>query len=306
MRTPLTRTSKDSKSDDTLRVEGRLEERIKSFAEFVDLIRHRYKSLEWAFRGQSDGSWNLAPSIERAIGLKKQIQRLSSINAWSEEQELVRYFKERARHYIEDVPDFDDDLAWLALMQHHGAPTRLLDWTRSPYVALFFAVADGSLETEPAVWAVNTLSLERYFQCSDTTHEQQEHPRDPKDWFRTNFMTPRRDGPRGPTVIIAVSPSLANRRMTLQQGLFLCSSDPNVQFHQSLQDLLPNANAKSGSPTLAKFTLAPSMRLEALRELGRMNISYATLFQGIDGFGRSLATRLAVSDPKHFSDRAAH
>jgi hypothetical protein len=54
------------------------------------------------------------------------------------ESGLLRRFKRQAHHYISNPPEENDPLEWLALMQHYGAPTRLLDWTYSFFVALYF------------------------------------------------------------------------------------------------------------------------------------------------------------------------
>jgi hypothetical protein len=57
---------------------------------------------------------------------------------------IVREFMRRAHHYLADVPENGSWFEWLALMQHHGAPTRLLDWTYSPAIAVHFALAHAS------------------------------------------------------------------------------------------------------------------------------------------------------------------
>ncbi len=104
------------------------------------------QSLAWAFRGLKSDQWLLRTSLER----------LDAPPIYEAERYLVSTFQRRAHHYISDPPDIDDELEWLALMQHHGAPTRLLDWTKSPYVALFFAVRDAT-ETagNSALWAID-------------------------------------------------------------------------------------------------------------------------------------------------------
>src|ERR1700739_1556162 len=53
------------------------------------------------------------------------------------------------------LPAEKEELEWMALMRHHGAPTRLLDWTRSPYVAAFFAIAEAREDEESAIWAID-------------------------------------------------------------------------------------------------------------------------------------------------------
>ena len=58
----------------------------------------------------------------------------------AQEERILRIFKRKAHHFLSAGPLPDDDFEWLALMQHHGAPTRLLDFTWSPYVAAFFAL----------------------------------------------------------------------------------------------------------------------------------------------------------------------
>lgn len=67
---------------------------------------------------------------------------------------LLNNFQRRAHHYIDDPPELDDRLEWLALMQHHGAPTRLLDFSHSFYVAAFFSME--SAEQDAAVWALSS------------------------------------------------------------------------------------------------------------------------------------------------------
>ncbi|HJV86236.1 MAG TPA: FRG domain-containing protein [Noviherbaspirillum sp.] len=82
---------------------------------------------KWLFRGQTDACWNLAPSVHRGYTAQQ-------------ERYLTNEFRVRARSRHYSCPSSDDYPGWLALMQHYGLPTRLLDWTYSPLTAAFFSV----------------------------------------------------------------------------------------------------------------------------------------------------------------------
>src|SRR5690348_13241748 len=87
-------------------------------------------SENWAFRGQLNTQWKLRTAIERTdfITLHKGV-----------EANFVQEFMRGARNYLRRDETPNHLIEWLALMQHHGAPTRLLDFSKSPFVASFFA-----------------------------------------------------------------------------------------------------------------------------------------------------------------------
>lgn len=117
---------------------------VNAWAEFVAIV-DGHKGTH-AFRGMSDARWRLQSSLERYI--PEGNERLSA------ELALLIQSQKRAHDYIHAGKEPRTNREWLALMQHFGAPTRLLDFTRSPYVAALFAFENLGTH-DRAVWAVD-------------------------------------------------------------------------------------------------------------------------------------------------------
>ncbi|MFC2023948.1 FRG domain-containing protein, partial [Chloroflexota bacterium] len=125
---------------------------IDSWENFQKLVTGpTYRS--WAFRGHERSEWSLYSTLSRRFidfGVHKE--------AWAhQEDRIFRIFCRKAHLFLKHVPKKDRAFEWLSIMQNHGAPTRLLDFTWSPFVAAFFALEKA--ETDSAVWAVNFAKL---------------------------------------------------------------------------------------------------------------------------------------------------
>jgi FRG domain len=91
---------------------------IESWPDFLEMMAGP-KYRNWAFRGQRDASWPLVSSLTRYLN-KHKIHR----HAWAaQEDRIYRIFGRKAHLFLDHVPDDDDAFQWLALMQHHGAPS---------------------------------------------------------------------------------------------------------------------------------------------------------------------------------------
>src|SRR5262245_17838610 len=169
------------------------------------------RPYQWIFRGQEDASWALAPTIERAFPPKRRVEV---------ERQTLRDFKAKAHFYTSHVPADDDTLSWLAQMRHQGVPTRLLDWTYSPHVALFFAALKQGNNDRAAVWALD-FTLPREF-------------REVLMWPDASIESVKlfeADSAReGKGLVTAALPKFEVGRMSLQQGLFLLSTKPTEPF----------------------------------------------------------------------------
>lgn len=88
---------------------------IQSWAEFVGIVQSWQGFRNWCFRGQASADWSLKSSLSRHIEVSKVSER-----AWSlQESRIRRIFRRKSHLFIDDLPA-DDELEWLALMQHHG------------------------------------------------------------------------------------------------------------------------------------------------------------------------------------------
>jgi hypothetical protein len=119
----------------------------------------KYMGHDWLFRGQRSHSWELETSLERCCNR----QKISPQHRSRIEQELFREFRRTYQQYSQHIPDLDSAIEWLSLMQHHGAPTRLLDFTYSIYVAAYFALeaADGELRNLGCSWPLGITAIAR-------------------------------------------------------------------------------------------------------------------------------------------------
>ena len=222
----------------------------------------------WAFRGERDERVPLYSSLSRYL------QAFSvARDAWpDQEARILRIFKRKAPQFLAQPPDAEDDFQWLALMQHHGAPTRLIDFTWSPYVAAFFALertmADG------VVWAMNPARIESS-RAPEPTHMD---PRVGAN-FRRYFLKGNH------RIIWMGEPHNMNRRLIAQSGTFAVPGVLDLPIDRIVKT--PNQE-----DVLAKIVLPNSVREVGMRELYRMNITYATLFPDLDGLARSMGYEL--------------
>jgi hypothetical protein len=253
--------------------------RLESWDAFLKIITDSTYS-NWAFRGHRKQEWPLDSALTRYFRAF-QIDR----RAWPyQEGRILRVFKRKAHQFLAQPPDPEDDFQWLALMQHHGAPTRLLDFTWSPYVAAFFALERA--EEDAAVWALNPVHI--------SSGGLRRSPKRPEEAITSQEMDPRHkgnyaryflDGDR--EFIWLGEPDVMNRRLIAQSGTFVL---PGV-LDRPMEEIA--RNYPDPDNMTAKFILpAPQIRETALRELYRMNITYATLFPDLDGLARSLRYEL--------------
>ena len=208
------------------------------------------------FRGQSNEAWPLSPTIWR-----------SAYNYTpADERWFIHEFRARAstRHSVEI--DYEDQPKWLSTMQHYGLPTRLLDWSRSPLVALFFAIgtlaSDHSLQTPPdaALWILdpylfNSIHYKGFVTPSINSKKC-------RFAVEEAFRTPHAG--YKPHSAMAILATESDSRMFVQQGVFTI----HRQADQSLIDHRLRAAylAKIVIPGESKRKIAKELKILGIRE----------------------------------------
>jgi len=254
------------------------ERRIDSWEEFAATIRQldlwAGVGVRWLFRGQADAKHTLSPSLSRIL----QRYPVSRKEAELSEGAFMAEFAKRAHEHLPPamIPRQSDPLGILVSMQHYGAPTRLLDWTESPYVAAYFAV-EHSPEVDGAVWALKApLFKTAGWVMPDPRNEPVLRP-----WL---FGQPPRD------IVGLVFPMIMTDRMAAQQTLFTVS--PNIfADHAVLLEGLPDSVIKAEEakgPVWLKMTIPAAQKFHFQRDLRPMNVTAQALFPGLDGLGRGV------------------
>ncbi len=248
----------------------------------------RLRPVDLACRGQAMKHDKILPRIDRCLQLHDLHERLRM------ERALCQRFREHAPIYLSDVERVYLKTRWLELvvMQHYGAPTRLLDWTKSPWVATFFAASDG-WEKDGYVYIFRRDRLEELVQqrvgseLSNLVWGPHGTDLGSSDtmWDTAQANDRLFDGATVSRLSRWVTTFYCRQahfpRLIAQQGLFTFASKPNVDHWNAIRKLL-------GERERWVFKIAAKAKPEILRRLNVIGLNGATLFPGADGIGRSL------------------
>jgi len=261
----------------------------------------------FAFRGQSSAKWDLRSSLERSF------ERYKPLLAFHENKEhwILHEFKERFHLYSDNPPENNNNFEWLALLQHHGCPTRLLDFSKSIYIAAHFALNEAI--DDSAIWAVNLFHLkENAYTKLNLTYEKGCLLKDSVNLNHIKVINHRIAQQNHETDIpfftLPLYSTKHSHRLSRQQGLFLAPMNlgkfqteslfmKNLALSYSDNVSMEIMNTNIGNIVeselkdnhyVLKIILPKNIQSEARKSLIRMNITEETLFPGLDGLARSM------------------
>jgi hypothetical protein len=212
---------------------------IETFAEFHEVFSTYRKDNRWMFRGQADSDWEVKPKAGRPPYCERN--DLEYLSTW----------KRKASEYIQNKPD--SDWEWMAIAQHHGLPTRLLDWSYNPMVAAFFACLSEP-EKDAAIYCL----------------------------FPHWKIIPEVAKPDSYENLAKYKPNMVASRIGLQSGLFTTHANPESDLRDSITD----------DDQLDIHIIKSSYKKQMLFELNHYGINRLTLMGDLDGLSAHMCWTL--------------
>ena len=267
---------------------------IHTIEELLDTIREikfASDSMERAlwFRGHADRDWDLIPSIQRDLAINSEEERM-----------LTNEFRVRTSQVKPDAPDREDYSSWMSLMQHYGLATRLLDWTKSPLIALFFAVENAYTPDgkDACLWVLRPEVLNKHqidsnkvFPIDSITVEEMlrrafKDPyrpsgrEDEEEWLRQEQW-----GIRGKDKIVACYSVEHDLRMYSQQACFTAHDTqlPLTEFAARYAEEFPEEPA-----LLTKLLIPDNCKLQLIRDLKLLGITVSFVYPDMSHISRDV------------------
>jgi len=227
------------------------------------------------FRGHARVYGELTPKIFR--------KQYEDVRKWRPdiEHSLIEAFKRGAPALQQNIPNQEDHLAWLFIMQHHGAPTRLLDWTKSALIALFFVVSKHASD-EGELWAMYPINLNDRSGFHGVPLPN--HPILTYFTLEPRYDPPKLIGKLGlsqiPTNPLAVEPPMNFPRMVTQLSRF--TIHPMPMQGNSIAELLPDEKH------LVRYIIPANSKEKLQRNLAALGITHGTLFPDLDSLAKDI------------------
>ncbi|SKC83310.1 FRG domain-containing protein [Burkholderia sp. CF099] len=239
----------------------------------------------FVFRGQANADWGLQSALERIVGEKWSPQQATKFEEFSLEQ-----FKSKFHLYDKENTQPTSKLAWLSIMQHYGVPTRLLDFSESPYVAMYFALESYSpnSNSDLAIYALDyTGIMEKsieHISARDSGFRETRH----SVFARADVIFDETVDRFSYPIVWIAEPRQLNARLDRQAGTFLICGDRGERIESVL-----SASTYAGV-VMHKICFPRSLYPSCFALLRKMNLTSKSLYGDLDGLARAIRMNMQV------------
>lgn len=233
------------------------------------------------YRGHSRAYNNLKPRIFRDEFYSQGHQAISP----DTEFQFVYDFKRIAPALYSALPANDNNLEWLILMQHFETPTRLLDWSESILVALFFAVIDNPSE-DGELWSIYPQELNKLSEIDGYPQQSHKYLKYLSDAPLIENKVKLKESleiTTPPNLPLAFYPTLKFSRMNTQQSAFTIHPVPSEE-----NDIISKL---TNDKHLSRYIIPKETKSNIIEELNCLGVSYRTLFMDLDNLSKDLIRR---------------
>lgn len=266
---------------------------LQKYLSLIDNLHFQFSSSkngnDFSYRGMSDSSDPLLPGILR----KESEADYAELSYGASEYEILSHFIKESKIYINNVDD-KNYLTWLEYAQHFGVPTRLLDFTSNPFVALYFC-CKGSLEKDGNVCILNIGSYKNF----TSTHSKfilKNKSITTEEMIESIILKIRDESLEAEIYPVHFIPYYIDKRMLAQSSRFLIWGTDTSPFEDFIKDENEMSISSDGirigkvndKRCYLKLRIPEDKKSNILKQLDYCNINDKTLFPGLDGIGKYL------------------
>lgn len=243
--------------------------KVKNWNELVSEINNFLNFPQYIYRGQAESTWLLESTLSRAL---KNIKNKNKAKDELVNEHFERFILSIRGRRGPNPIKLSENEVW-SLGQHFGLYTPLLDWSKSPYVALFFALSNPlkSKSGYRTLWVLNSLDIDKI-----------------NSFYKTKYSNEK-------NIVELINPITdENNRLVNQNGLFT-----KIDINTDIENWVIESEVNINWLTLSKIDFPENIRNEALLHLDLMNINYSSLFPEL--YGSSLDTNIRLEQTDYIT-----